>query len=167
MIRSDIPMLVIQYEGKIFSSVCFFDQRLGCDIYDGYYSQHSITDNVLRDQFPSTICALEAKKKGGKGVFSSIIASKYGNKARSKRLYNAIQYEWYKHSRSIMDGLLRQKFSESNPAFLALLMSTDDLKMYELKTRNGSVWEKDTGRDTWGFIGEILMKIRSDYRVKS
>ena len=66
---------------------------------------------------------------------------------------------WKKNTASIMEELLKSKFS-LNEDLRQLLLSTGDKRIYEAKFRAGSVWERQD-EENMGLLGNLLMKIRS------
>jgi len=168
------PKMNISYDDRTFASVegayqyakaCQFHTQLHQRGYDG--------GEALRELFPSTIGAWNAKTAAGKGKFAAQINARVtlnGQKVSKKKageLYDDIckcEGGWFAHSRDVMHQLLRQKFGESHPAFRTLLNSTGDAKLYETATRSGTVWERKVKEGGWGFLGDILMAIREEIR---
>ena len=168
---ADAPPLRIVAHGRTYSSVeaayqaCkahHFDEKL--DLM--FPERHKVR---LFDSFPSTIGPMEAKNKAGKGGFVRIMRDENGLDLTVKRageVYEAIKKpSWFDKSIEVMRGLLCQKFD--HPALAACLLRTGDLKLYEIKGRGKSIWEKGGSKSTWGVLGDLLMEIRANLRKNS
>jgi hypothetical protein len=157
-----------------FAKAKFFDRRLNDSKYSNFFSllpQHQQLQeevDVISRHFPPSINPLTAKKNGGKGNYTKYIALVYGNKAQAARLVNEIMPDWYQESMSIMDNIIASKFNkENNPKFVELLLSTNDsCKIYESKSRGGSIWEKGGTKSRFGALGDMLMTRRSILRMQ-
>jgi len=151
-----------------FAKAAYFDQRLSGPQYSIHIPE-AYDSIVLREQFPATLTAREAKSRGGKGAFSTAIASVYGNKAAAGRLYDEILPWWFHQSAGVMRCLIGLKFSDENPQFKELLLSTGDAKIYEGRRRRGNVWERGANipgitTSGWGLLGDLLMQRREELR---
>ena len=151
-----------------FAKASFFEKEMSNPKYTNSIPEAK-ESVVLREQFPSSLSGKDAKKRGGKTAFADAIACVYGNKARAGRLYDEILPLWFKESAKVMRYLIALKFSDENPKFKELLLSTGDVKIYEGRRRRGNIWErgahvKGVTTSGWGLLGDLLMQRRQELR---
>ena len=147
-----------------YAKAVFFDRRVGdTEAYaEAYGGAHG---GILAAGFPEDIGALESKKAGGKGSFSRALAASLGNRARAKRLYDAILKDWFAVSADVMREVLAAKFDATrNPAYRELLLATGEAPLFEGRRRGGNIWEKGAPHHPWGLLGELLVETRSRAR---
>jgi len=178
---TNAPPQVIESCGLTFDSVetayqhkkaRFFESRLFDKAnYDQAYERDPTVSSqtFLSDRFLH-MTPYEAKRAGGKGAFAICISAMFLNKAKAGRLYDQICKDWFGTNVAVMRGLLDQKFSDSNPAYRDLLLSTNDRIIYEQKSRGGSVWEGGAYQENvttsgWGLLGDLLMERRTALAV--
>mgnify|MGYP006135216673 CR=1 FL=1 len=150
----------------------YFEKRLRLKL--------NFTASFMVQNFPPTgIGPFEAKKRGGKCNFLNYIRKGSAHPitiSEAKKLYDTIERgipddpnpedNWFASSKSVMEKILRIKFSALNPMFVELLKRTGTRKIYEQKFRSGSVWERQgcitDNKESWGWMGELLVQIRAD-----
>ena len=178
------PALKIVYNDRIFTSVetayqaakaLFYDQRIRAK-FPG--SSTSSSTNLF-SLFPPDMGPMDAKSAAGKKGFASAIHKILGfapyvslgaTKKRAGEIYDEIlkkdEINWYGASIGIMSSLIDQKFSDQNPEFRDLLLSTGTANIYEQKFRGGSLWEKGGSPSGFGVLGDLIMARRKSLRER-
>jgi ribA/ribD-fused uncharacterized protein len=124
--------------------------------------------NIYYDglMYPTVEHAYQAQKTVLKGIRQKIAnLEKPGDAKRlgeELELLRKVRLEWNDEFKiSIMNSLLKQKFSTGNHELLQKLLATGDAELIEGNTWGDTFWGVCEGKGE-NLLGKILMEIRSD-----
>lgn len=129
----------------------FLSNFYTCDLYD--YKNTTVEHIFQASKAERTI------------DFLSVVNSQTPAEAKKLRRKIEIRSDWNEIKVSVMEKLLREKFSKKNPGLVELLLETGDEELQEGNYWNDTFWGVDlkTGIGE-NNLGKLLMKIRNDIR---
>lgn len=97
--------------------------------------------------------------------FFSIINAQTPQEAKKLGRQIRIREDWDDVKLSVMENLLREKFSERNPELKQALLDTGDEELQEGNRWNDTYWGVDLSTGIGeNNLGKLLMKVRKDGR---
>jgi len=129
----------------------FLSNFYTCDLYD--YKNTTVEHIFQASKAERTI------------DFLSVVNSQTPAEAKKLGRKIEIRSDWNEIKVSVMEKLLREKFSKKNPGLVELLLETGDEELQEGNYWNDTFWGVDlkTGIGE-NNLGKLLMKIRNDIR---
>jgi len=129
----------------------FLSNFYTCDLYD--YKNTTVEHIFQASKAERTI------------DFLSVVNSQTPAEAKKLGRIIEIRSDWNEIKVSVMEKLLREKFSKKNPGLVELLLETGDEELQEGNYWNDTFWGVDlkTGIGE-NNLGKLLMKIRNDIR---
>lgn len=117
----------------------------------------------VMEEFPNVEQAYQALKCDTKEDWDKFVKSKNKGPKWAKHLsYNIkVREDWSRVKLSIMERLLRQKFSNANPELKQKLINTGALYLEETNTWKDTYWGICNGIGE-NHLGNLLMKIRAE-----
>lgn len=125
-----------------------------------FYQCEVVLDNIT---YPSVEHAYQASKTLDRVERSRILMCSTPGDAKRRGRKVKIRENWDQIRLEVMEGLLRQKFSQE--PFTTLLIKTEDRELVEGNYWGDTFWGRCDGEGE-NHLGKLIMKIRDEIRTK-